>query len=119
MDVGEPRMTIARCRVCRTPLGMVYEVGREAVHSDANACSRAAGVWMEDMMENIATGEVLDAIRAFVKRTGYAPTVRDLAKELECGHSTIQKAIVELANGGKITRTPGVARGIIVNGGVR
>jgi SOS-response transcriptional repressor LexA len=68
-------------------------------------------------MENIATGEVLDAIRAFVKRTGYAPTVRDLATELGRGHSTIQKAIVELANGGKITRTPGVARGITVKGG--
>jgi hypothetical protein len=107
----------ARCRVCRTPLGRLYEAGIDAVHSDPNVCSRAAGVWKEDRMENIATGEVLDAIRAFVKRTGYAPTVRDLAKELECGHSTIQKAIVQLANGGKITRTPGVARGITVKGG--
>lgn len=112
-------MTVARCRVCRTPLGVAYEAGIDAVHSDANACSRAAGLWKEDTMNTIATGEVLDAIRAFVKRTGYAPTVRDLATELGCGHSTIQKAIVELANGGKIKRTPGVARGIIVNGGVR
>lgn len=112
-------MTVARCRVCRTPLGVMYELGVEAVHSDANACSRAAGVWKEDMVENIGTGEVLDAIRAFVKRTGYAPTVRDLATELGRGHSTIQKAIVELANTGKITRTPGVARGITVNGGER
>jgi hypothetical protein len=112
-------MTVARCRVCRTPLGMVYEVGREAVHSDANACSRAAGLWKEGNMDNITTGEVLDAIRAFVKRTGYAPTVRDLATELGRGHSTIQKAMLELAKDGKITRTPGVARGIIVNGGVR
>lgn len=112
-------MTVARCRVCRTPLGMLYEVGVEAVHSDANACSRAAGLWKEDNVENIGTGEVLDAIRAFVKRTGYAPTVRDLAKELERGHSTIQKAILELAKDGKITRTPGVARGISVKGGTR
>lgn len=112
-------MTAARCRVCRTPLGMLYEVGVEAVHSDANACSRVAGLSKEDNVENIGTGEVLDAIRAFVKRTGYAPTVRDLAKELERGHSTIQKAILELAKDGKITRTPGVARGISVKGGTR
>ena len=112
-------MKIARCRVCRTPLGRVYEEGIEAVHSDANACTRMMKLRKEDNVENIGTGEVLDAIRAFVKRTGYAPTVRDLAKELERGHSTIQKAILELAKDGKITRTPGVARGIIVNGGVR
>jgi hypothetical protein len=112
-------MTIARCRVCRTPLGVVYEVGVEAVHSDANECSRAAGVWKEDNVDGIATGEVMDAIRAFVKRTGYAPTVRDLATELGRGHSTIQKAILELAKDGKINRTPGVARGITVKGGGR
>lgn len=110
-------MKIARCRVCRIPLGRVYEEGVEAVHSDANACTRMVKLRKEDNVENIATGEVLDAIRGFVKRTGYAPTVRDLAKELGCGHSTIQKAIVQLANGGKITRTPGVARGITVKGG--
>lgn len=112
-------MTIARCRVCRTPLGMVDGIGVEAVHLDANVCSRAAGLWKEDKMADITTGEVLDSIRAFVKRTGYAPTVRDLAKELERGHSTIQKAILELAKDGKINRTPGVARGITVKGGTR
>ena len=112
-------MTLARCRVCRAPLGMLYEMGIEAVCSDANACSRVSGMWKEDKVENIATGEVLDAIRAFVKRTGYAPTVRDLATELGRGHSTIQKAILDLAKDGKINRTPGVARGITVKGGTR
>ena len=112
-------MRVARCRICRTPLGMMYEVGVEAVHSDADACTRAAKYWKGDKMAEITTGEVLDAIRAFVKRTGYAPTVRDLAKELERGHSTIQKAILELAKNGKISHTPGVARGITVKGGAR
>ena len=112
-------MTISRCRICRIPLGMVYEVGVEAVCSDANACSRVGQHRKEGLVEEIATGEVLDAIRAFVKRTGYAPTVRDLATELGRGHSTIQKAILNLARDGKINRTPGVARSITVNGGAR
>ena len=112
-------MTIARCRICRIPLGMVYEIGVEAVCSDANACSRAEQNRKEGLMDEIETSEVLHAIRAFVKRTGYAPTVRDLATELGRGHSTIQKAILNLARDGKINRTPGVARSITVKGGVR
>jgi SOS-response transcriptional repressor LexA len=97
----------------------MYEVGIEAVCSDANACTKAANVWKEDGMDEISTSEVLDAIRAFVKAKGYAPTVRDLATELERGHSTIQKAILALARDGKINRTPGVARSITVNGGAK
>jgi SOS-response transcriptional repressor LexA len=97
----------------------MYEVGVEAVCSDANACTRAVNVRKEDRMDEIATGEVLDAIRAFVKAKGYAPTVRDLATELGRGHSTIQKAILDLARDGRIKRTPGVARSITVNGGAK
>jgi SOS-response transcriptional repressor LexA len=94
-------------------------VGVEGVCSEANACTRVANIWKEDRMDEIATGEVLDAIRAFVKAKGYAPTVRDLATELERGHSTIQKAILDLARDGRINRTPGVARSITINGGAK
>lgn len=60
--------------------------------------------------------EVLKAIRGFVKSHGYAPTVRDLADMLGVGHSTIQKALTDLVNDGKIQRAGGVSRGLVVKG---
>lgn len=70
-------------------------------------------------MDGIEAKEVLTEIRAFVKANGYAPTVRDLAARFECGHSTVQRALLELMSAGEINRTPGVARGISVKGGGR
>lgn len=58
--------------------------------------------------------EVLNAIRSFVKTHGYAPTVRDLADILGVGHSTIQRALTDLVNDGKIQRAGGVSRGLVV-----
>jgi len=58
--------------------------------------------------------DLLDAIRAFVQIHGYAPTVRELAEELEVGHSTVTKGLNELINFDKIRRDAGVARGIVV-----
>lgn len=60
--------------------------------------------------------EVLHAIRGFVKANGYAPTVRDLAEMLNVGHSTIQRTLADLANEGKIQRTSGVSRGLVLKG---
>jgi SOS-response transcriptional repressor LexA len=70
-------------------------------------------------MEKVERKKVLDSIRLFVKREGYAPTVRELAADLGCGHSTVQEALLDLARGGEIRRAPGVARGIVVRGGSR
>jgi len=74
---------------------------------------------MEGAIEKIDKSSVLDAIQEFVERFGYAPTVRELAGGLGCGHSTVQKALFDLVDEGKIKRVPGVARGIVVAGGVR
>lgn len=60
------------------------------------------------------TKDLLDAIRSFVQIHGYAPTIRELAEELEVGHSTIAKGLNELINFDKIRRDSGVARGIVV-----
>jgi DNA-binding transcriptional regulator YhcF (GntR family) len=59
--------------------------------------------------------DVLDAIRSYRSENGFAPTVRDLAELLGCGHSTIQRAIVDLEARGRISKTAGVARSIVVN----
>jgi len=58
--------------------------------------------------------ELLKEIRSFVKAKGYAPTVRELAESLGVGHSSVQKALVDLIEDGKINKTPGIARGISV-----
>ena len=57
---------------------------------------------------------LLREIRAFVKRNGYAPTVRDLAEAMSVGHSTVQAGLRELINDGDVRKAPGVARGIVV-----
>lgn len=59
--------------------------------------------------------DVLAAIRSYVGEYGFSPTVRDLAESLGCGHSTIQRAIGDLEARGRISKTAGVARGIVVN----
>ena len=58
--------------------------------------------------------ELLKEIRSFVEAKGYAPTVRELAESLGVGHSSVQKALVDLIEDGKINKTPGIARGISV-----
>lgn len=60
------------------------------------------------------TQDLLYAIRSFVRIHGYAPTIRELAEELDVGHSTIAKGLNELINFDKIRRDAGVARGIVV-----
>ena len=80
----------------------------------------AAGfAFAQNVREEPQSDPVLDAIQEFVERFGYAPTVRELAGGLGCGHSTVQKALFDLVDEGKIKRVPGVARGIVVAGGVK
>lgn len=61
-----------------------------------------------------STEDLLYAIRSFVSMHGYAPTIRELADELEVGHSTVAKGLKELIEYDKIRRAAGVARGIVV-----
>ncbi len=60
--------------------------------------------------------EVLQIIREHVAANGYPPTVREIAAALGVGHSTAQRAILELIAEGKIERQGGAARGLKVNG---
>ena len=59
--------------------------------------------------------EVLQIIRGHVIANGYPPTVREIAAALGVGHSTAQRAILELIAEGKIERQGGAARGLKVN----
>jgi DNA-binding transcriptional regulator YhcF (GntR family) len=61
--------------------------------------------------------EVLVAtIRQFVKENGFAPTVRELADMLEWGHGTVQRALEDLAQTGKIEKRERTARGFRIRG---
>ena len=59
--------------------------------------------------------EVLQIIRSHVAENGYPPTVREIASALGVGHSTAQRAILDLIAEGKIERQDGAARGLKVN----
>ena len=58
-------------------------------------------------------GEVLDAIRSFVKLNGFAPTRADIAKRLDLKHqSSVDNHLYALARKRWIEVKPGVERGI-------
>ena len=56
--------------------------------------------------------EVLQAIRNHIGDFGFAPTVRELASLLNCGHSTIQRAVAQLEKDRQIILQKKIARGI-------
>jgi DNA-binding transcriptional regulator YhcF (GntR family) len=57
--------------------------------------------------------EVLQAIKSHIGDFGFAPTVRELASLLNCGHSTIQRAVAQLEKDRQITFQKKIARGIV------
>jgi len=57
--------------------------------------------------------EVLQAIRSHIGNFGFAPTVRELANLLDCGHSTIQRAVAQLEKDRQISIQKRIARGIV------
>jgi DNA-binding transcriptional regulator YhcF (GntR family) len=57
--------------------------------------------------------EVLQAIRSHIGNFGFAPTVRELASLLDCGHSTIQRAVAQLEKDRQISIQKKIARGIV------
>ena len=58
--------------------------------------------------------EVLQEIRSYMDSWNQAPTVRELADLLDCGNSTIQRAIDSLERQGVIARRPRVSRGLSI-----
>lgn len=56
--------------------------------------------------------EVLHAIRSHISDFGFSPTVRELAGLLDCGHSTIQRALAQLEKDQQITSQKKIARGV-------
>jgi DNA-binding transcriptional regulator YhcF (GntR family) len=58
--------------------------------------------------------EVFKEIRSYMHTWNQAPTVRELADFLECGNSTIQRAIDALERDGVIRRRARVSRGITI-----
>lgn len=59
---------------------------------------------------------VFQEIRAYVSHWNISPTIRELAHNLNCGHSTVQRRILELASSGAITVYGGRSRGIVIKG---
>jgi DNA-binding transcriptional regulator YhcF (GntR family) len=59
---------------------------------------------------------VYDEIYSYVSQWSISPTIRELAQSLNCGHSTVQRRITELASSGSIIVYGGRSRGIAIRG---
>lgn len=57
---------------------------------------------------------VFDEIRSYVAHWNISPTIRELAESLDCGHSTVQRRLLELASNGTIVIYGGRSRGIAI-----
>ena len=53
---------------------------------------------------------LLKAIQRFIDTDGYAPSQRDMAREIHCNNTTIQKLMNALEKHGVITHVPGIGR---------
>jgi DNA-binding transcriptional regulator YhcF (GntR family) len=60
--------------------------------------------------------QVYSAIFQYVSEWNMSPTIRELAENLDCGHSTVQRRISELASKGSILVYGGKSRGIVIKG---
>jgi DNA-binding transcriptional regulator YhcF (GntR family) len=60
--------------------------------------------------------QVYSKIRAYVAHWNMSPTIRELATELDCGHSTVQRAIEKLEKDGAIQVYKRRSRGIVLKG---
>jgi hypothetical protein len=59
---------------------------------------------------------VYQEIFSYVSEWNMSPTIRELAQKLNCGHSTVQRRILELASSGAIVVYGGRSRGIVIKG---
>jgi DNA-binding transcriptional regulator YhcF (GntR family) len=63
--------------------------------------------------------QVYSKIQDYVAHWNMAPTIRELATELDCGHSTVQRAIEKLEKDGSIKVHKRRSRGIVLKGRTR
>jgi DNA-binding transcriptional regulator YhcF (GntR family) len=59
---------------------------------------------------------VYNAIYSYIAHWNISPTIRELAQELNCGHSTVQRRIIELEQDGSIVVYQRRSRGIALTG---
>lgn len=50
--------------------------------------------------------EVFEAVRSYLETWNQAPTIRELTEYLNCGRSTVQRAMIKLEEDGWIIRRP-------------
>jgi DNA-binding transcriptional regulator YhcF (GntR family) len=60
--------------------------------------------------------QVYGKIRDYVAHWNMSPTIRELATELDCGHSTVQRAIGKLEKDGVLQVYKRRSRGIVLRG---
>jgi len=56
--------------------------------------------------------EILDFIKKFIEENGWAPTLREMAEEMEVTHQAVFFKIRELLRKGYIDYTPNISRSI-------
>ena len=56
--------------------------------------------------------ESVDFIKKFIKKNGYPPTIKEIAKKLNVANNTIQCRVVQIEKKGYITKKKGLARSI-------
>ena len=58
--------------------------------------------------------ECLDFIKAYIQSNSYPPSIREIAAHLKISIPGTNNKLLALQQKGKITRVPGIARGILV-----
>jgi len=58
--------------------------------------------------------EVLREVRSYVERWNQSPTISELCEQLDCGRSTIQRALAAMEQKGWVTRRKQIARSIVI-----
>lgn len=59
-----------------------------------------------------AQADVLRYIKAFIQRTGYSPTMREISDALGRSYRSVEKSVIGLERRGRITREPHMPRSI-------
>jgi DNA-binding MarR family transcriptional regulator len=58
--------------------------------------------------------EVLREVRSYVERWNQSPTISELCDQLDCGRSTVQRALAAMERNGWVTRRKQIARSIVI-----
>ena len=63
---------------------------------------------------NEKKARVLAFVKAYIQEHGYAPSYREIARELDIKHSCVADYVHRLIRDGKLKGTSGVARSLVV-----